>query len=262
MANKTVLITGASGGLGLEFARLFAADHWNVALVARSASLTETAEEIARKYSIQATPILCDLAVPGAANQVIADLKDRGITVFEALVNNAGFATYGEFVELDLQRELELIQLNCSALVHLSGLLLPAMKARRAGKILNVASTAAFAPGPLMANYYASKAFVVSFSQALNTELAGTGVTVTAFCPGATDTGFQQRAAMTDSKLLVGVKLPSAAKVAKVGYDAMMRGQNIIIQGSQGVTVNILSRLLPRSLASQLIMNAQSRSGH
>ncbi len=156
---ETALITGASGGIGLELAKVFASKGHPLVLVARSEALRSTAAELAATHKVRCEVILQDLTEPGAPQATFEEAARLGVQV-DILVNNAGFATYGYFTDLDLQKELNLIQLNIAALVHLTGLFLPGMKARRAGRILNIASTAAFVPGPLMATYYASKAFV------------------------------------------------------------------------------------------------------
>ncbi len=179
----------------------------------------------------------------------------------DVLVNNAGFASYGLFHELDMNKELELVQLNVKTLVHLTRLFLPGMEKRGRGRVLNVASTAAFQPGPLMANYYASKAYVLSFSEALANEMEGTGVTVTCLCPGPTRTGFQDRAAMQESKLVQGGLMDSMA-VAKQGYAGLMAGQTIVVPGLQNWIGTLLPRFVPRKLATQLVRNLQERRRH
>src|SRR3954469_20394085 len=202
---QTALITGASGGIGLELARVFAAHGYDLVLVARSGGkLEELAAELRTGHGIAARVIAKDLARPESPEDLARELEAAGVTV-DVLINNAGFATFGPFVAADLHAELEELQLNVVTLTHLTKKLLPGMVARRRGGVLNVASTAAFQPGPFMAIYYATKAYVLSFSEALAEELAGTGVSVTALCPGPTATGFQQRAAMQDSKLFSGL---------------------------------------------------------
>jgi short-subunit dehydrogenase len=257
---KTALITGASGGLGLEFAHLFAQAGYNLILVARSATLQQIADDIAAKDKVQTRAILADLSSPEAPQSILDAVTGAGQTV-DVLVNNAGFATFGLFTDLDLHKELNLIQLNISALVHLTGLFLPAMRARKSGYILNVASTAAFMSGPLMATYYASKAFVLSWSQALATENKDKGIRVTALCPGPTETGFQKRAAMTDSKL-VQSGLMDARSVARAGYAGLMAGKSIVVPGRPNQITVFLTRFLPRAMAAQMAMNAQARISH
>src|SRR6201986_3308991 len=184
----TALITGASGGIGLELARLFAADGHDLVLVARSAGkLSSLAEELAGRHNVGVRVIPADLAGAEAPGDIFDELRRDGVSV-DALVNNAGVGSYGLFAETDLRTELDLLQINVVALTHLTKLFLPAMIARRRGYVMNVASTAAFQPGPLMAVYYASKAYVLSLSEALAAELKRTGVRVTALCPGPTNT--------------------------------------------------------------------------
>ena len=196
MSVETVLVTGASSGIGLELARCFAADGCRLVLVARKGNALEAlATDLRKAHKIQAQVITADLAHPEAPTRLLAHLQSAGLKV-DVLVNNAAFGAQGKFVELPLGRQLEMLQVNITSLTHLTGLLLPGMVERRRGGILNVASTAAFQPGPGMAVYYATKAYVLSFSEALAEELAGTGVTVTAVCPGPTATNFGAAANM------------------------------------------------------------------
>jgi short-subunit dehydrogenase len=197
MADSWVLITGASSGIGLELAKVFASRMHSIVLVARDpARLDKASREIRGTYGVNAFVVSKDLAAPNAAGEVFSELQREDIQV-SILVNNAGFGLAGAFAENNLQMYLEMIQVNMTALVELTHLLLQPMLARGEGKILNVASTAAFQPGPLMSIYYASKAFVFSFSYALAEELEGTGVTVTTVCPGPTRSNFHARAGTT-----------------------------------------------------------------
>jgi short-subunit dehydrogenase len=256
---QTALITGASGGIGLELARLFAAGGYDLVLVARSAAkLEELAGEL-RKHGGAVGVLVKDLAKPESPEEVFRELEAAGIAV-DVLVNNAGFATYGPFVEIDLGRELEELQLNVVTLTHLTKKLLPGMLARRRGGVLNLASTAGFQPGPLMAVYYATKAYVISFSEALAEELSGTGVTVTALCPGPTATGFQRRAGLEDSKLFSGMlQVADAAAVARAGYEGFRAGKRIVIPG----LINKLGvqsiRVSPRALITKMVKRMQER---
>ncbi|MCA9929933.1 MAG: SDR family oxidoreductase, partial [Anaerolineales bacterium] len=201
MKNKqTALITGASGGIGYELARKIAQQGHNLVVVARSESkLMKLAQDFNKQFGVNVTVMVKDLAQSAAPDEIYNELQANEIDV-DILVNNAGFASYGLFHELDRQKELNMMQVNMVALTHLTHLFLPGMVERGYGRILNIASTAAFQPGPLMAVYYATKAYVLSFSEAIANELDGTGVTVTALCPGPTESGFQARAAMEDSK--------------------------------------------------------------
>ena len=260
-SGKTALVTGASSGIGLELARLFAQDGYNLVLVARGApKLEDLARELRAKHDVAVTVLAKDLASPAAPGEIFDELQRADIAV-DILVNNAGFATYGLFSETDLQREMDLLQVNVVALTHLAKLFLPPMMARQSGKILNVASTAAFQPGPLMAVYYASKAYVLSFSEALSCECAGSGVTVTALCPGPTRSGFQERAAMTESKLVQG-DIMDAATVAAQGYAALMRGKRCVVPGLSNQCWGLAAKLLPTGMTLKLVRRAQERVEH
>jgi uncharacterized protein len=243
---QTALVTGASAGLGTHFARLFAQDGHDLVLVARRQDkLDQVATELRQVYGIRATVIAADLTDPKATLHLHEEVVRAGIEV-EFLVNNAGFGTSGAFAELDLARELDLIELNVKALTHLTGLLLPAMLARRSGRILNVGSLAGFVPGPFMATYYASKAYVLSFTEALSYELRGTGVTATVLCPGTTATEFAQVAGAQNAALFRSSAEP--ALVARYGYRAMMKGKTIAIPGLRNKLSQESLRVSPRSL--------------
>jgi short-subunit dehydrogenase len=258
---ETALITGASGGIGLELVRLFASDKYNLVLVARNSErLEKIAAELRKKNDISVMVLAQDLADPTTPGEIYDELQRQNISV-DILVNNAGFATYGFFCETDEQKELDLLQVNIVALTHLTKLFLPPMLARKSGKILNVASTAAFQPGPLMAVYFASKAYVLSFSEALFNECAGSGVTVTALCPGPTRSGFQERAAMTESKIVQG-EIMDAATVAEQGYRALMRGRCRVVTGFNNRVWALAAKLLPTATTLNLVRRAQERVGH
>jgi uncharacterized protein len=257
---NTVLITGASGGIGEELARVFARERYNLVLLARSeGKLRNLAEELHTKYKIHADILVADLTNADAPSQISNELAQRA-TAIDVLVNNAGFATYGSFVELDPEGEMNMLQVNIVALTHLTRLFLPGMVARKRGGVLNVASTAAFLPGPLMAVYYATKAFVLSFSEALNEELRGTGVSVTALCPGPTTTGFQSRANMEASKLVQAPNLMDAKTVAEAGYAGFVKGKTIVIPGLMNRMLTFMPRLLPRSIVPGFVKQAQERA--
>ncbi len=262
-ARQTALITGASGGIGWELARAFAAGGYDLVLVARSAGkLEQLAGELRGGHGLAVRVLAKDLVKPGAPDEIFQELEGAGVAV-DALVNNAGFATFGPFAGTDLASELEEIQLNVATLTHLTKKFLPGMLARRRGGVLNVASTAAFQPGPQMAVYYATKAYVLSFSEALAEELRGSGVTVTALCPGPTATGFQARAEMQDSGLFTGpLKVMDAAAVARAGYEGFRKGRRIVIPG----LVNKLGvqsvRVSPRALVTRLVGAMQAKRNH
>ena len=262
-ARQTALVTGASGGIGWELARAFAAGGYDLVLVARSAGkLEELAGELRTRNGIAARALAADLARPGSPDEVFQDLANARVAV-DVLVNNAGFATFGPFAETDLASELEEIRLNVAALTHLTKRFLPGMLARRRGGVLNVASTAAFQPGPLMAVYYATKAYVLFFSEALAEELRGTGVTVTALCPGPTATGFQARADMEGSGLFTGfMKVMDAAAVARAGYQGFRSGQRIVVPGLLNKLVAQSVRVSPRRLVTRIVRTMQAKRTH
>lgn len=261
MAKLTALITGASGGIGLEFARGFAREGYDLVLVARSEDkLKELADELEKKYGSKSRVMAYDLSAPSAPDEIFKALQDSHAQV-DVLVNNAGFATYGRFTEIDLKVELQEMQLNVVALTHLTKLFLKPMVERGSGKILNIASTAAFQPGPLMAVYYATKAYVLSFSEAIAAELQGSGVTVTVLCPGPTESGFQQRADMKDSKL-VQSGLMRASDVVEQGYQGLMQGKTIVIPGLTNRLGTLLPRFIPRNVTTRIVMNMQERVKH
>jgi short-subunit dehydrogenase len=258
---QTALITGASSGIGLELARLFAADGWDVVLVARSeAKLRELADSLSRDRGISAGVIVADLAKPDAAADIVKTLTGRGQTI-DALVNNAGLGVAGAFVATDGRAELEMIQVNCVALTQLTKLLLPGMVARKRGRILNVASTAAFQPGPLMAVYYATKAYVLSFSEAIADELRDTGVTVTALCPGPTETGFAAAAGVGTTRLFNLTSPASSASVARIGYRAMLRGRRVVVAGLKNKLLAQSVRISPRRVVTFIVRKLQESRG-
>ena len=255
MAKGAALITGASSGIGAELARLCARDGYAVILVARRADrLAELAEKLAREYGVGARVIAADLA--DAAARVALHDQTRGDNV-EILINNAGFGLRGAYTETDWEAESRLIQVNMIAVAHLTKLFAKDMLHRGSGRILNVGSTAAFVPGPFMAMYYASKAFVVSLSLAIANELQGTGVSVTVLCPGPTRTEFETAAGMGDSKLFEGPTMTAAA-VAREGYAAMMAGKPEVIAGARNRWMILLTRLAPRAMLAGITRRLNS----
>lgn len=248
MTRKLALITGASSGLGLEFARIAAKEGFDLILVARRlAQLEALGKELSEAHGIQAHAITVDLSNPQAPEQLFAETRARGLEV-EVLVNNAGFGSAGAFLELPLARETEMIEVNIQALVKLSHLFGQQMRARNAGAILNIASTAGFQPGPFMATYYATKAFVISFSEALAYELRDTGVRVTAHCPGATATEFAGTAGNDKSRLFQQQKPASAAEVALHAWRAMKAGKPLAVHGAMNKLGAFGTRLSPRAM--------------
>jgi uncharacterized protein len=242
---ETVLVTGASSGIGLELAKCFAADKSNLILVARNtAALEQLAAELRRQHAIEVHVLTADLAQPAAAQNIFDELQGRGISV-DVLANNAGFGLHGAFAELPLARQLEIVQVNVATLVSLTGLFLPGMIGRGRGGILNVGSVAGFLPGPNMAVYYASKAFVLSFSEALFEELRGTPVTVTNLCPGPTESNFSQVARSHRARWSQAKKM-SAAEVARTGFEDFRARQCLSVPGFKN---KLLCRLAPRLLS-------------
>src|SRR6202035_3573928 len=258
--NKTALITGASGGIGYELAKLFASDHHNLVLVARSAGkLTQVVDEFQREFGILAKAVPLDLTVASAPQSLFDQLQRESIAV-DILVNNAGYGVLGEFAKVSLEDNLGQIQLNITALTHLTKLFLGPMIEHRSGKILNVASTAGFQPGPLMSVYYATKAYVISFSEALANELQGSGVTVTCLCPGATDTGFQRRAGLENTLLFKKLRPMDAKRVARDGYRGLMAGKVIVISGFRNWLLAESVRFSPRRLVTAVSRKVLDRA--
>ena len=251
-SRPVALVTGASGGIGADLAELCAAGGHDLVLVARSVGpMTKLATSLERTHGVRCTVLGADLTEPDAAPTLVADLAERGIEV-DVLINNAGFALFGKFIETSAATELSMIQLNVVALTHLTKLLLPGMVRRGRGRILNVASTAAFLPGPLMAVYYATKAYVLSFTEAVAEEVSGTGVTVTCLAPGATRTGFAKAAKADESKLFNAPTVMDSKPVARAGYDGMMAGRRLVIPGVANKLAMQSLRLAPRALAVRL----------
>ena len=261
-SRPTALITGASGGIGEEMARLLAARGLNLLLIARSEDkLRALAAELSAAHGVQTQIMALDLSDPGAAAEIVRECQYRQLEV-DMLINNAGFASYGEFAQSDLGEQLDMLQVNVTALTELTRRFLPGMLARQRGRIMNVASVAAFMPGPLMAVYYASKAYVLSFSEAINEEVRGTGVYVTALCPGPVETGFQARAGLGVSEVMSGparLSRLSAHEVARQGVDAMLRGDTVHVAGAVNKLQAFIPRLLPRSIMPGIIGRVQRR---
>lgn len=259
-SGKCALITGASSGIGRELATLFARDGYDLTLVARDrAALARIGDELTRVHGVAVDVIAQDLSRPNAAAEVYRELKRRSIKI-DVLVNNAGVGTYGPFADSDAAIEGEMLQLNIVALTQLTRLFLKDMLAKGEGRILNVASTAAFQPGPLMAVYYASKAYVLSFSEALANELRDSRVTVSALCPGPTQTGFRRRARMEESRLFESGVM-DAATVAAIGYRGLMQGRTVIIPGMKNRLLALAVRFAPRHLVTSVVRRLQDKVG-
>jgi len=254
MQGRRVLITGASSGIGLELARLFAASGAIPVLLARSTDkLQALADELAQVYSIEPMIVTADLSQAGAVTDVLSALADVDI---DMLVNNAGFGLCGAFSDLSSVEQQQMIQLNIAALTGLTHALLPGMQQRGFGGVLNVASTAAFQPGPWMTVYYASKAYVLAFSEALHEELLDTPLHITTLCPGATATGFADRADMSES-LLFSHGVMDAQRVAKEGFEGFRQGRAIVIPGLKNRLLAFSIRLTPRFLVRKIVKRLQ-----
>jgi short-subunit dehydrogenase len=248
--NGTVLITGASGGIGLELAKVFAAHGFDLVAVARrEAELEALAEELRKEHGVRVVVLPMDLLVPDAARTLVQALEEAGLVV-DVLVNNAGLMDMGGFVDIDVDQHERLLQLNILVLTSLTRRLLPAMIARGQGRILNLASTSSFQPVPSMALYAASKAFVLSLSESLSEELKGTGVTVTALCPGITKTEMYDRA-RGEHEMVHNVPAPflsDVGDVAREGYEACVAGRAVVVPGLPNRLVASAVQLYPRWL--------------
>lgn len=257
---KTALITGASNGIGLELAKVHAQKGDNLVLVARSLDKLEILKkELEAKHSISVYNIGIDLSMADAAQKVFDETQSKGIQI-DYLINNAGFGDFGMFAETDWNKEYQMIALNITTLTQFTKLYIKEMIKRGSGKIMNVASTAAFQSGPTMAVYYATKAYVLSFSEAVDNEVRDKGVTVTTLCPGATESGFQSAADMHESRLVKGRKLPTSKEVAEYGYKAMMKGQTVAIHGVMNWLMANSVRFTPRALVVKITRFIQDKA--
>jgi short-subunit dehydrogenase len=254
---RTALITGASSGIGLELAHVLADEKSDLILVARNKEkLLALAEELKRNNDINIKVIAKDLSKPEEVKALIDEVQNENI---QYLINNAGFGYFGAYHECGWKTTQDMMELNMITLAHLTHSLLPKMIERGCGKIINVASVAGFLPGPNMAVYYATKAFVLHFSEAIAQELKGTGVTVTALCPGPTESQFMDVSGMAETKLVKGRKLPTSKQVAEYGYQAMMRGQHVAVHGWGNFILSVLPRLFPRRLTTWVVSLIQKR---
>lgn len=257
--NKTALITGASSGIGLELSKIAASKGIDLVLVARDKPRLDKLKIALEKHcGVSVYVIGKDLSQPNAAQDVYNETKQQNIQI-DYLINNAGFGDFGMFYETDLHKELQMINLNIATLTQFTKLYLIDMVKRKNGRIMNLASTAAFQPGPGMAVYYATKAYVLSFSEAIGNEVFDKGITVTALCPGMTQSGFQAAAHLEESKLVKGRKLPTSKEVAMYGFDAMMKGKSVAIHGFvNGLMANAI-RFIPRALVVKLARKIQEK---
>lgn len=263
---ETALITGASSGIGLDLAKLMAPDFDLIITARNQAELEKIANELQTAHGNHVHVIPADLAQPEAPQQIFAEIERRGLPV-DILINNAGFGSYGSFAESDPRTSLDMVEVNIAALTALTRLALtaltrlalPGMIQRKQGRIMNVASTAGFQPGPLMAVYYATKAYVIMFSEAIANELKGSGITVTCFCPGATATNFAERANMEESRLFKLGAMKSR-DVAIAGYKGMMAGKGLVIPGLLNKTVAMSVRFSPRKLVTAISRSLQEKA--
>lgn len=253
-----VLITGATSGIGLELAKLFAKDGYNLVIVARSEDeLRDTSTDLQQQFGVQVVQISRDLMEPEAAFELYEEVKSQGVQV-DILVNNAGQGQYGEFINTDIEREIEIIQLNVTSVVVLTKLFLKDMVARNRGKILNVTSIAGKLPGPLQSVYHGTKAFAHSFTEAIRNELKDTGITVTSLLPGATDTDFFNKAEMTEAKNVKEGSLADPADVAKDGYEALMKGDDMVVSGFKNKVQVAMSNMAPDSMVAGMVHKQQA----
>ena len=245
--NSFALITGATSGIGLELAKLFARDKYNIVIVARGEEGLRTTADLLKSEGIRVVTISKDLFNPNAAAELYEEVKQQGIQV-DVLVNDAGQGVYGKFLETDLGRELDIIQLNISSLVTLTKMYVREMVARKSGKILNLASIAGKTPGPYQAVYHGTKAFVHFFNEAVRAEIIDTGVTITSLLPGATDTDFFSKADMLNAKIVQEGDLADPADVAKDGYEAMMAGKDMVVSGFKNKMQVAMGNFIPDSV--------------
>ena len=251
------LITGASSGIGLELASVFARNKHDLILVARSTDKLNTLKkDLEKSYQVDVRVMPVDLSVPGSAQKLFREVQAQNLKV-DQLINNAGFGDHGLFLDSELSKITEMIHVNVTSLTELTHFFLPPMVRAKFGRIMNVASTAAFQPGPLMSVYYATKAYVLFLSEGLYEETKGTGVTVTALCPGPTASGFQQVAGTESIPIMSHMSLPSSAMVAEYGYTAMQAGKVIAVQGFLNNILSSAVSFLPRSTARQMVRKLQ-----
>lgn len=256
----TALITGASNGIGLELAKVHASKGDDLVLVARNKSKLDVLKtELENQFRVKVYIIGKDLSASNSAKEVYDETTKQKIQI-DYLINNAGFGDFGMFVETDWNKELQMINLNITTLTQFTKLYLQDMVKRRSGKIMNVASTAAFQSGPTMAVYFATKAYVLSFSEAVDNEVSDKGITVTTLCPGATESGFQEAAAMEESKLVKGKKLPTSKEVAEYGYSSMMKGKTVAIHGMMNWIMANSVRFTPRAIVVKLTRMIQDKA--
>jgi len=255
---KTALITGGASGLGYEFALLLGKNGYQLILIdIDSDQLEIVKQELENNFQIKVNTITKDLSLQNSAAELFEELKGNSIDV---LINNAGFGLFGPFYNTNWERELSMLNLHVVTTTQLTKLLLDGMIKRGKGKILNISSLAAFQSGPLMAIYYASKAYILSFSEAIANELKGTGVTVTVLCPGQTKTSFQEVVSEGNKTNKISFNIATASKVAEYGYKAMMRGKTLAIPGVTNKILSFLPRILPRKIATAIVRKIQEKN--
>lgn len=258
--NRTALVTGASSGIGAELTREIADDGFDIILTARREDrLTEIGEELENQYDVTATVISKDLADPDAPRELFEEIRDTGLHV-HTLVNNAGFPVYGRFDETPLEEELEMMQVNMVALTHLTKLFARPMVERRDGAILNVASLAAYAPGPRLAVYAATKAYVLSFSEAVTHELADEGIQVTTLCPASVDTEVFEKSELGEAKLAEEDSLNDPTSVAEAGWNGLKAGDRIVRPSMRAKLMPQLFRILPQTKITEMAADATKKT--
>ena len=256
--NKTALVTGAASGLGFELALLLAKDGYHLVLIdIDSGKLEEAKIEILKEHETQITLMVKDLSLVNIAQEIYDDLEKTKIDV---IINNAGFGLFGTFYDTDWERESQMLNLHVITATHLIKLILPDMVERGSGKILNLSSLAAFQPGPMMALYYASKAYMLSFSQAISNELKGTGVSSTVLCPGPTKTAFQSTVSQDSKENKIAFNMACPKEVAAYGYKAMHNGRVVAIPGTFNKFLSILPRMLTRNRATKIVRKIQDKN--
>ena len=255
---KTVLITGASSGIGYEFAKIYAKKGYNLVITARRKNNLERIKQELESFdtSICVDIIVLDLSKQNSAKELYEVVKQRGILI-DTLINNAGFGVYCNFIETDIEKEIDMIELNIKSLVVLTKLFLKDMVSRNNGTIINVASTAAFQPGPLMSVYYASKSFVLSFTEAIRNEVRDTNVNISVLCPGPTDTEFEKSASLEESSLFTKLKVMKPEKVAIIGYKGINRNKSVIIPGILNNILITFNKIIPRALVINIVRKLQ-----
>ncbi|WP_345075674.1 SDR family oxidoreductase [Flavivirga amylovorans] len=259
MMTKIALVTGAASGLGYELALLLIKDGYDLVLVDIDESkLKEVKQLFNKEFKNEVNLLVKDLSKPDAAQDIYDEVKDLG--AIDVLVNNAGFGLFGTFANTDWKRESDMLHLHILTTTHLTKLILPEMISRKSGKILNISSLAAFQPGPLMSMYYASKSYILSFSEAIANELKGTGVTVTALCPGPTKTLFQETVSSDCSENKISFNMACATDVALYGYNAMKKGKTVAIPGAFNKLLSTIPRFISRNMATRIVRNIQEKN--